>query len=182
MTLAAAIVAIVAALVGAVVGGLLGLRAVHTADHLQQAREERQRVEERGHLARSLVAEIRGLLARWDEIKADFEKQSGWTAARWSLEESYFSVFESVGNRLSLLPPDLAERTVSCYVKMKVVLDNLRLATQAAGNRPLVQPILSGKVDAFVRAATERAVKYADDTASFAQELVRELEAVAEGC
>ena len=195
MTLEAAIVAIVAALVGAVVGGLLGFRGTHI---LEIRREKRQHEADKKSIAGALRAELGGIREWWDEIKArrksyEMCKKSNpdepderkipdelaLSSLMCSAQESYFAVFDGAGPRLHLLPSELVKETVSCYVRMKAVMDGLRALSHIAEQARLIGP---GQNTAFTRVATDmnrRIMECAEEAVAELQSLVGKLDAIA---
>jgi len=77
-------------------------------------------------LAGALVAELRGLMSRWYEIAPHGARQCRVLPVG-AAEESYCSVYDSIGARLSLLPCDVAEEVVRVYIRVKALIDRLRV-------------------------------------------------------
>jgi hypothetical protein len=141
-------------------------------------RANRQRQSEKTLLAAALAAELRALLTRWDEVKP----QAGKTLPadfRWSSEENYFPLFDGAGHRLSLLPRELAVETAVCYMRLKVLLDKLRLVNQhciARSSAPTAS--VKSTADTAITGGLADAVRYAGGAVNGVEQLLPRLDAV----
>ncbi len=161
-------------IVAAKVGGWFGLAgafvgAVLAAEVLQRWREGRREAEERRQVAGALAAELRGLAARWGRMAPNLRATAGPVV--WSAEEDYFPVYDGIGRRLRLLPPDLAEEVVPCYVTTKGTIDSLRGMTR------LMQYAALSPYPAIAARAADIAGVQKDPVCSAADELVAAMEA-----
>ena len=118
-------------------GGLIATGSLITgiaiSEVLYYYRQNRQKEEDRRDLAGTLAAELRGLVARWRQIQPTLEKNPD--AIVWAAEEDYFPIYNSIGLKLLLLPPQLATDVVSRYMQAKAALDSFRVASRLTEHR-----------------------------------------------
>lgn len=125
-----------------------------------------------------MAAELRALLTRWDEVKP-VQGKALPNDIRWSSEENYFPLFDGAGQRLLLLPRELAIKTAICYMRLKVLLDKLRLVNQhcvARSSAPSAS--VRSVADTAITGGLADAVKYAAGAVDSTEELVKNLDAV----
>ena len=129
-------------------------------------------------MAGALAAELRGLLARWAEVVELHQRFMEFDSTLWAVGESYFPVFDGAGHRLSLLPCELATETVTCYVRLKALLDNLRFVSLLGEREARVG---EGTVREGGQAshASDRAIQYGDKVAESARRVLVKLDQVA---
>lgn len=113
-------------LLAGLIGAVVVLVGIAVSEALFYCRQNRQKRDEQKQLAGALAAELRGVLAHLQEIAPAEDSHS--FAMVWAAESSYFPVFDSIGTKLLVLPPKLAEDVVAYYVRCKCALDNYRLA------------------------------------------------------
>jgi hypothetical protein len=136
---------------------------------------EKERAKDRRHFAAELAAELRSLVLRWRQIVPKEAPPLAIITA-WSGEESYFSVFDNAGPRMSLLPLDLAAEVIRAYVQAKGTMDNLR------GAAKLGEQVLEGRIQAHqgwnaVKVATDSAVSAFTASVEHGNRLAQEVEA-----
>ncbi len=173
-------------LAGVIVGAVIGFGGTYV---LEVTREKRQREGDKKAIAGALAAEVRGILERWDEIKArrkPFEKGKHNNPRLLALssllgpaQESYFSVFDGAGPRLHLLPSELVTETVTCYVRVKAVMDGLRAVTHIVEQAALANPSRFAELSNMATDTDRRIMEYAEDTVAALQALVVKLDAAA---
>lgn len=171
--------------------GLIGAGAVligiAVSEALAVRRRRIEREENRRLLAGSLAAEIRGLMVRWREIAPpDMKLPVGPVLAMFSVEESYFTVYEATADRLCLLPYDVALDVAMLYQKAKVTLDGMRIVSRLSDSVRGQNPkVLSDPMNqAVLRSLAETGEytrQYGGQAAALADTLVPKLEAIATG-
>jgi hypothetical protein len=163
---------------GSLIGAGAVLAGISISELLAWIRANRLRESERRSLAGALAAELRALLTRWDEVKPK-AGQALPADIRWSSEEDYFPIYDGAGQLLSLLPRELAIETAACYMRIKVLLDKLRLVNQhcvARSSAPTAS--VRSVADTAITGGLADAVKYAAGAVDTAEDLVKNLDAV----
>jgi len=148
---------------------------------------EREREEDKRHLARQLSAELEEFLTFWPQVE-DAAKESRSQAlqaeriATLAVGRSRSAVFDAERPRLYLLGRDLATNVTSCYALLKQGLVGLGTSQELAHlQRSAETSRAAANVGGSAWQAFTSAVKVGEEAVTAAKQLLPKLDAVAAG-
>lgn len=148
---------------------------------------ERERDEEKRHLARQLLAELQGFLTFWTQV-GDVAKESRSQALRaeriatLAVGHSRSAVFDVQRPRLHLLGQDLPAEVTSCYALLKQALEGLLNAQDLAHRQRSAETRgAAANVGQSAWEAFTSAVEIGGEAVTAAKQLLPKLDAVAAG-